>query len=435
MKSKITGLFILIVFFLTTVSAQQPTTLTLSLKEAVDYSLKYNRTLKNSEMAVDKAGQALKEAIANGLPQVDAKVDYSNALGAKMSIRFNENMPANEIPIKPSSNLNLQVTQLIFNGSYIIGVQTARLYRDLTEINQLKSEIDVKSEVTRGYHLVLASREMYNRLQKNLLNLKDLYKKTEVLASAGIIEQTDADQLFVQLNTMQNAVNASERQLELATNMLRLQLGCDINTELVLTDNLESIVNDVDVTNTLARNFKPENNLDYRLMDQQVLISRKMLYMKKSAALPSIGGYYSYTYKLLKPEFDMAPANMVGLQVNIPIFSSGVRYHQTKQAFIDLKTIQNNRELVTDQLRIQDKQLRFNLINALETYNNQKSNIDISRRVYGSLKLKYEQGMISGLDLITADNNYIKAETDYISATLQLLDARLEFEKINLTAN
>jgi len=433
MKIRLTGLILLLSLTGSTVFAQQQ--LTLTVKEAVDHALQYNKTLINSSLAVEKAQQGIREAIANGLPQVNASVDYSNAMGANISIRFNENLPATEIPIKPSSNLNVQVTQLIFNGSFIVGVQTAKLYKELSEINLKKSETDIKTQVTSSYYLVQVSDELNKRLQQNLVNLKELYKKTEALASVGIIERTDVDQLFIQVNTLQNAVKASERQLELATNMLRLQLGTEINTQLVLSESLETILNQTDIEKNLVQTLNLENNFDYQLMNQQVTIGKKMVDLKKSAALPSIAGYYSYTYKIMKPEFDMAPPNMIGLQMNIPIFSSGLRAAQTKQAFIDLKSTQNNRDLVRDQLLIQDKQLRFNLINAIETLNNQKANIDVSRRVYSSLKLKYEQGLISGLDLITADNNYLKAETDYISATMQLLDARLQLEKMYITAN
>lgn len=433
MKIKLTGLFLLLSLTGSTVFAQQQ--LTLTVKEAVDHALQYNKTLINSSLAVDKAQQGIREAIANGLPQVNASVDYSNAMGANISIRFNEDLPATEIPIKPSSNLNVQVTQLIFNGSYIVGVQTAKLYKELSEINLKKSETDITAQVTSSYYLVQISDELNKKLQQNLVNLKELYKKTEALASVGIIERTDVDQLFIQVNTLQNAVKASERQLELATNMLRLQLGTEINTQLTLSESLQTILNQTDIEKNLVQTLNLENNFDYQLMNQQVTIGKKMVDLKKSAALPSIAGYYSYTYKIMKPEFDMAPPNMIGLQMNIPIFSSGLRAAQTKQAFIDLKSIQNNRDLVRDQLLIQDKQLRFNLINAIETMNNQKANIDVSRRVYSSLKLKYEQGLISGLDLITADNNYLKAETDYISAAMQLLDARLQLEKMYITAN
>lgn len=433
MKTKLSVLLLLLSLFTSSVFAQQQ--LSLTVQQAVDHALKYNKTLINSGYAVDKAQEGVRAAIANGLPQVNATVDYSNALGAEMSIKFGENMPETKIPIKPTSNLKLQVTQLVFNGGYIVGVQTAKLARELSEINRLKSEVDISTQVKNSYYLVQVSSELYQRLKLNLANLKDLYNKTDALAKVGMIEQTDVDQLFIQVNTLQNAVNASERQLELATNMLRLQLGADINTQLVLTDDLETILAQTDNQKSLLQSLKLENNLDFKILDQQVLLTRKSVDMKKAAALPSIAGFYSYTYKLMTSNFDMAAPHMVGLQMNIPIFSSGLRTAQTKQAYIDLKTMQNNRDLVSDQLKIQDKQLRFNMINALETYNNQKSNIDVSRRVYSSLKLKYEQGLISGLDLISADNNYLKAETDYISAALQLLDARLEFEKMYTTAN
>lgn len=433
MKTRLTGLLLILSLLSSSLFAQQQ--LTLTVQQAVDHALKYNKTLINSGLAVDKAQEGVRAAIANGLPQVNATVDYSNSLGAEMTIQFNENMPATKIPFKPTSNLKLQVSQLVFNGSYIVGVQTAKLARELTEINLLKSEADIRTQVMNSYYLVQVSGELNKRLQLNLNNLRDLYKKTDAMAKAGIIEQTDADQLFIQVNTLQNAVNASERQLELATNMLRLQLGTDINTQLVLTDSLESILAETDAEKTLLQTLNLDKNLDFRLLDQQVLLSRKAVDLKKVAALPTIAGFYSYTYKLLTSNFDMAAPHMVGLQLNIPVFSSGLRSAQTKQAYLDLKTMQNNRDFMSDQLKIHDKQLRFNLINAMETYNNQKSNIEVSRRVYSSLKLKYEQGLISGLDLVSADNNYLKAETDYISAALQLLDARLEFEKMYITAN
>lgn len=433
MKIRLTGLLLLLCVFMMKAEAQEK--LTLSLSGAVEHALKYNKTIINSDYAVDKAQQALREAIANGLPQANAKVDYSNAMGASMSIRFNPEMPATEIPIKPTSNFNLQVTQLIFNGSYLVGIQTARLYKELSQMSKVKSETDVKTQVTDSYYLVLVSQELLDKLELNLKNLKDLYKKTETLAKVGVIEQNDADQLFIQVGSLQNAVNASERQLELATNMLRLQLGASTTTAIELTDKLESILDNSNAEAMLLQNFKLENNIDYMLMNQQVGISKKMVDLKKTQALPSIAGFYTFTKKILTSNFDMAPKNMIGLQVNIPIFSSGVRHFQTKQAYLDLKSTQNNRDLVSDQLQMQEKQLRFNLTNSLETFTTQKSNIEVSRRVYNSLKLKYEQGMISGLDLITADNNYLKAETDYISSILQLLQARLQLEKMLTTSN
>lgn len=403
--------------------------LTLDLAAARKTALEYNKTIANADLATLKAAAAVREVIANGLPQLNAAVDYSNALGAKISIRFAEGMPASEIDIKPQSNFNLNLTQLIFSGNYIVGVQTAKLYQSMADISKEKSELDVVAQVTDAYQLVLISEELLRLLEQNQANLEGLYEKTAALETFGIIEKTDVDQLSVQVNTLKNAVKSSERQLELATNMLRLVLGVPVDTQLELTDRLERMLSEAE-TLPLAESFKVEEQVDFRLLNQQELVSRKMIDMQRANALPTISGYYRYTYKLLKPDFDMTPANMVGLQMNIPLFSSGVRMAQVKQARIDLETTQNNKSLLSDQLRIQEKQLRFNYNNALETYLNQKNNVEVSRRVYASLKLKYEQGIISGLDLITADNNYLRAETDYISAMMQVLQSGVQLQKL-----
>ncbi len=428
MKLKTPFLLLLFIAFSLSMQAQQK--LVLDLGAARKYALEYNKNMKNADYATDKAQYALREAIANGLPQLNATMDYSNALGAIITIRFAEGMPASEIDIKPQSNFNLNLTQLLFSGNYIVGVQMAKMAKDMSALGKEKTELEVISSVTDGYYLVLIAKESKAILEQNVVNLKKLYDKTTALASVGMIEQTDLDQLFVQLNSLQSAFSSAERQLQMAQNMLRLQLGAGVDTELELTENLEQIMVKANEESMTLNTFKPEQNIDFRLMEFQELLTDKSVDMKKAAALPVLSGYYRYTYKLLKPDFDMTPANMIGLQLNIPIISSGMRTAQTQQARVDLKTIQNNKEILRDQLKIQEKQLLFNLATALDTYGNQKTNVDVSRRVYTSLKLKYEQGLISGLDLINADNNYLKAESEYINAMMQVMNSRLQLEKL-----
>jgi outer membrane protein TolC len=339
-------------------------------------------------------------------------------------------MPAAEIDIKPQSNLYLNVNQLLFSGNYIVGVQLAKLSKEFSNLGLEKTELDVITAVSDAYYAVLITEEMLSILEKNVENLQDLYRKSEPMVHVGVIEQTDLDQLSVQLTSLLNVRSASERQAELAKNLLRLQLGASIDTELILLDTLEQLIEDSALENVLLNEFNPEGNIDFRMIQQQETLTRKMVDMNKANALPTLVAFYRYTHKLLKPDFDMSPPNMIGLQLNIPIFSSGQRYSQTQQAKVDLKTVENNKALVEDQLRITERQMRFNFQNALETFENQQKNIEVSRRVYLNLKLKYGQGMLSSLDLINADNNYLKAESDYINSMMQVLSTRLQLEKI-----
>ena len=126
----------------------------------------------------------------------------------------------------------------------------------------------------------------------------------------------------------------------------------------------------------------------------------------------------------------MTPKNVIGMQMNIPIFSSGGRKAQIDKAKIDYETALNSKELLTDQLLIQEKQLRYNLSSGMEEYENQKDNVEVSRRVYDNINLKYQQGLVSSLDLTTANNNYLMAETSYISALMQVLNAKLDLDKL-----
>ncbi|MDO8897618.1 MAG: TolC family protein, partial [Bacteroidales bacterium] len=346
MKIKISILLLFFALISVNLDAQQK--LILSLESARKHALDHNKYMQNADFAMEKSQLAVREAIANGLPQLNASMDYSNALGAKISIRFNESMPASEIDIKPQSNFYLNVNQLVFSGNYIVGVQMSRLAQDLSRLGYQKTELEVISSVTDAYYMVLIAGESKAIIKQNLENLKNLYKKTAALAEVGIIEKTDVDQLFVQMNSLQNALSSAERQAELAANLLRLQLGAGIETEIELTDNLSKLMEDAEIENMLITQFKVEDNIDFRMMQQQEYMTKKMVDMQKSNALPTLAAFYRYTHKLIKPDFDMTPSNMVGLQMNIPIFSSGVRNAQTKQALIDLKTTQNNKSLLVD---------------------------------------------------------------------------------------
>ena len=428
-RKPLTSLLLAAIAAVLPVRAQEE--LRLSLAEAQDHAIEYNRMLKNAGLAVDAAQEGVWAAAAMGLPQVDATVDYTNFLGAEIEIRFGgEEAPATRIPFKPTSNLGLTVGQLIFSGNYIVGLQTAMIYKDLMESSYEKTELDIKQQVASSYYTVLIAERTHEILVKNLENIREVYDNTSAMYSVGMAEVTDVDQMAVQVTYLENAARSAERQIELAYNLLRLQLGVEANTSIVLSDNMDEILLRIDFDQTLAGEFSLEGNIDYRMMNTQELLTKKQVDMERMSYLPTISGFYSRTEKILKPDFDMTPANLLGLQVNVPIFSSGARKSRVDQAKISYKTMLNNKALLTDQLLIQEKQLRFNLRSGMEQFESQTENVAVSKRVYDNLNLKYQQGLVSSLDLTTANNNYLQAETGYTSALMQLLNAQLALDKL-----
>ncbi len=394
----------------------------LSLDDARSYALEHNRNLINAGLGVDEAGEMLKEAISNGLPQLSATVDYNNFFGSTASLGL---MPGMEIEFNPTSNLSVSVSQLIFSGSFFVGVQSAKLYKEVASTSKEKTALDVKSQVTQAYYLVLVSQQFRDVVASNLNNMEDLLEKTRSMVDVGIAEELDYDQLTVQYGMLEDGFRAANRQVELAENMLRLQMGLTADVAVVLTDPLEFLVADASIGESLAMPFSLDRNLDYQLMELQTGLAEKQILMEQSAYLPTIAGFYNFTEKLLKPEFDLTPNHVIGLNMSIPIFSSGMRRSRVNQARIGLEMAQNQKALVSEQLQIQEKQLRFNLQTALEQYERQVSNLEVARRVFQSMTSKYEQGLVSSLDLTTANTNYLQAENSYISSLLQLMEAQV----------
>ncbi len=417
----------IIALFLMTGTAVSGEPMRLSLENARNYALDHNRNLINAGLAIDEAGQRLRETIAQGLPQVNATVDYNNFFGSTASLGA---FPGMEITFNPTSNASLTVGQILFNANYLVGVQTARLFRDVTEISRERTELDIISQVMQAYYLVLVTEQSRTILKANLGNMRNLLDKTMALVAAGVADELDYDQLSVQATMIENGLKAAERQVELSYNMLRLQMGLDATIDIALTDDLDYLIERADFQGSLLAGFRMDENIDYRLMELQTSIAEKQVNFERAAFLPSVTGFYNYTEKLLKPEFDITPKHVIGFNVNIPIFSSGMRQARVNQARINLESVENQQELLTEQLSIQERQLRYNLNNALEQYESQKTNVEVAQRVYRNMRTKFEHGMASSLDLTTANNNYLQAENSYISSLMQLLQAQVEMDKL-----
>lgn len=405
------------------VQAQQP--LALSLDSAVTYAVSHNRSLINSKFAVDKTSQKVKETIALGLPQISATIDYTNFLGAEASLM------GKTIEFNPTSNFKATATQLIFSGSYIVGIQLSKLAKTVTEQSYQKDEINVKEQVIQAYYMVLASERILENLKANKVNVQLIYEKTQNLANAGMIEPTDAKKLSIMVTTVDNAVKSSERQVEMGYNLLRLQLGLEPNSEIQLSTSLDDIVQNRITQSVAVDTFNLQNNLDYKMSLMQGEIAKKNIALRKVSYLPTLAAFYSYTEKLKKPEFDMTPKNAVGFTLSIPILSGGQRWAQLNQAKLDYRTSENTKELVSQQLLIQERQLRFNYSNLYEQYLNQKANLEIVKEVLEKMNLKYQQGVVSSLEFTSSNNDYMTAESNYTGVMLQLLNAELSLRKIN----
>jgi outer membrane protein TolC len=300
----------------------------------------------------------------------------------------------------------------------------------MTETARLQAELDVKQQTQSAYHAVLIAEENKKILELNLKNIETLAKSAEDMVRVGVAEQTDADQLKVQVAMVTNGIKTVERHIELAYNLLRFQMGVDTDTEVVPAQTLDELMAANSADEILTREFDLNANYNMQLLDGQIDLATKQVGLEKAAKLPTVALFYNYTYKIAKSAFDMSPNNIIGLNASIPIFASGQRYSRIQQAKIKLETAQNNKALVTDQLLMQEKQLRFNLNSAMESFELQKEAVEVSQRVFESITRKFQQGTASSMDVTTASTSLLQAQTNYINAMMEVFSAQTELEKL-----
>jgi outer membrane protein TolC len=345
--------------------------------------------------------------------------------------------PGIYVPVQFGQQFNatwgVQISQLIFNASYFVGIQTAKLGERISAESLEKTSLDTKTSVISTYYLILVSEESLRILDENRKNLEETLKSTRAMFEVGMAEETDVDQMVSTVSSVDNTRRSMERNLEISFNLMRFQLGLDPETEIELTQTLDDILAEVDVLSLNSQDFNIQNNIDYRLLGSQVEMSELALKMQKSAVLPSLAGFYTYNKNGMGNELNdlqWFPNSMIGVQLSVPIFASGERYSKIRRAQFDLEKARTSKSLVSDQLLLEEKQLRYNLINSNEQFQSQKENVEVAKRVYASVENKFRQGVASSLDLTQSNGNYLDAENNYINALMNLLNSKLELDKL-----
>jgi outer membrane protein TolC len=342
-----------------------------------------------------------------------------------------------KVPITFGSQYNsgatVQASLLLYNAPFYIGIETTKLAQKLSEQNLSKSELDTKESVSSAYFLILVSEKTLQILDGNIANLNETLKSTRVMFTAGMAESTDVDQMVSNVTMVENTRSSMQRTIEMNYNLLRFQLGVTADTKIVLTETLEGLTSEINIEALLSQQFDHKQNLNYLLIENQEKMSSLALKSQKASILPSLAGFYSYGITGMGDKVrtqQWYQNSMTGLQLSIPIFASGQKYSQIKKAQINYEKAKTTKEMVTEQLLLQEKQLRYNLVNANLNYKSQKANVDVSKRVYASMENKYKQGMASSLDLTQSNSLFLQAENNYVTSLMNLLQTKLALDKL-----
>lgn len=413
-------------FWVLAAMAQQPETMLLSLEEAKQYAVEHNRTVQNAGLSVKQAEAARWQAIASMLPQVSGSLDYTNMCGYEVKLA---GMP---IPMNPTGSLSLQASMTI-GGQQIVGSLISNLAIEMQDVAKAKTVQAIEANVTNVYVNILATTETVDLLRKNLVNLQNLSKMTQNAVEVGAAEQIDADQLSVQVASMESAINTTERAVEVLYSSLRLLLGVSADEVIDLTDDLDNILNADEAMKLLSTELVLEDNYDYALSKKQAELAQKQVTLKAMEYVPTVTGFYQYsgkTYFGQAEGMNMTPPNTVGVTLSVPIWSSGVRAAGVTEKKLAYQAAQNTLADTEDQLKVQDRQYRYDLVSAYDNYQIQKRNIDVTQRVFDNMAKKFEYGYASSLDVTNTSTNLISAQQNYIQALTSMVQAHVNLKNL-----
>ncbi len=438
--------------FAISIQAQQAPTdsiYSFTLDEAIEFALENSYQSINARRDVAKALKRKWETTADGLPQIEGVIDYQNQLKQPVTPLPGEIVggePGTFVPVvfgvKQQVSATATLRQLIFDGSYLVGLEAAKSFLQYTNDSQEKIQLEVRKGVINAYGSVLVAQESVKILKNNVATLEKNYNETKKIFENGLAEEEDVEQLQITLLQITNQFKNTERLEKIALQMFNLTLGVDINASTKLSETLEDLSMKNMDQSTIANPFVIENNIDYRLAELLTEQRRLELKLERSKALPKLSAFINYgtsafdnDFVFLDNETPWFQSSILGASLNIPIFSSLKRSAKTQQAKIA------DEQAKTDFLRTQNEiQLKYDTAVSdfkfsIETYETLKQNLTLAERIEKKNQIKYTEGLSTSFDLRQAQLQLYNSQQEVLQAMLDIINKKTELETILNTPN
>jgi outer membrane protein TolC len=442
MKNKI---ILITLLFVSILQAQdKKESFSFTLKEAIEHAIQNNYSAINANRDIEAAKQKKWETTTIGLPQINGAVGYQNNIKIQKSLIPAEifgGQPGTfqEVAFGTKHNMSssLTLTQLIFDGSYLVGLQSAKTYLEISQNAKIKTSQEIKELIVNSYGNVLLADESILILVKNKSILEKTLSDTKEIFKNGLIEEENVEQLQITLASINSSLENVKRQKTIANDMLKLLLGIDLQSELVLTDKLDALtINNVDL-NLLKEEFNVTNNIDYKIGKNLETSKELLLKLEKSKALPSLGAAMNFGYNSFGNNFTFLNQDQkwfnysnVGLSLNVPIFSSFGRSSRTQQAKIALEQSKTELTQTEQKLKLQFEKAKSDYEFSLEQLTTSKSNLNLAERIENKNQIKFKEGLSSSFDLTKAQEQLYAAQQNYLQAMLDVINKRATLEKL-----
>jgi outer membrane protein len=416
---------------------------TFSLAEAKTYALANSDKIKNSNLDLEIANEQVKETRSIGLPQINGSGSFNNFFNLPVQVVsanfMNPNADPNSlVAFKAGTDFsvsgNIQATQLIFSGSYLVGLQVSKFYTEFSASNIEKTKEEVLFQVIQAYQTLVAAKSNIKFIDSMVNVTQSLVDKQQNFLDLGLITQEEMDQLNYALSTAKNNLLSAKLQVKNANSLLKLTMGFPQEEELEISETIETILSPKSIS---KEPFSPQNNTTYQLLFQQKALNEYALKEVKFSSLPSLSAVFQHGYNAYRNEFNFFSSDpwysqtFWGLQLKVPIFSSGNSKANLNQAKIEIKKNENTIHEFEQTLIFQENQAQNNLQIAQEQLKLASENIALAQGIYENAVIKEQVGKINSILVTQKYNQLIQAQANYINAVMAVFNATLQLDQLH----
>ncbi|MFK7770725.1 MAG: TolC family protein [Saprospiraceae bacterium] len=434
--------FMMLLLLLFSISASAQNAKSFTLDEAIAYALTNSYEIKNAHIGIADADQLIKENKAIGMPQVSGSLGYSYSFklpetivpaglftGMPIEGEF-EKLPA--FGAKNRITATVDASFLAFDYSYLTALKAARTARSMALSQKEQAEMSVKNQVREAYLPPLILEETKKTLQKNIANLEKLFFETKELYKAGFVEQLDVDRLELSLANLKTEVNNLDRQKDLVYNVLKFTMNYPADQPIIIADDINRLLVDADAGD-LEGNINYSTRAEYRVAQQgQILQDLNVSYIK-STYYPNLVTFAQYQQtgqsgKVFQDNL-WTDLGVVGLSINVPIYSGGAKKAKLQRAKLDLEKSNNQIRSLERVIWMEVGNARIAYRNAVQRVSDQQKNLDLAQRIYDTTQIKYKEGVGSSLEITQAEQALFQSQQNVIQARYELLLAKVGLDQ------
>lgn len=414
-----------------------------NLQDCIAYAFNHQQDIKNAEFDVQKSISQKDEAIGFGLPQVSGKVQTMHNIDLKQQYlpanAFNPLASPDDIEgvafgVDNTSDISLNARQLLFDGSYIAAIKASKVYVELFQKSKVQTKVDVVQNVTNAYCAVLVSKRRVEVLRTDSTNLEQLISDTRVRFESGFAEQIDVLRLEVQFNNILIELENLVSFQDINYKVLKFQMGMDVNSELVVTGNLEEVFKIA--TSKVLPDADPEKRIEYQVLEASRRVDEINVQNKQSDGIPKLYLFGAYGFNtgsnstgdIFVPN-NYSDFSYLGFQLDVPIFQGFSKNQRVKQAKIALYKKENDIEKFKHSVGLEVARAQADFKVNMKRIELQQKNIELAKTVYESAQIKFDAGTGSNFEVTDAFSEYADAQSNYYIAIYETMLSFVALEK------